>query len=360
MSTDNKLASTRAVYTICPVLVASHIAVEKGWLAAEIKKAGGAPQYLWSLPPENWLAHFTHRRADLFRDGGNIPAIWARSRGEDTRLLGTTFASRGGQILVRVNSGLRRVADLKGRRVGLFKRVNRDRVDFWRGTAERGIESALALAGLKRKDVRIVNLPVTGPDYPSAIPAKNPAELWWSRHSDLGNNNSAYRTEINALLAGQVDAIYASHGHSRVYGADDEVTAIEDLGRHPDWTLQIANSPWTLTVSGELADQHPRVVIAYLKAVIKAGRWINKNPAEAGAIFAKVIRHWGGGNIAREIPDYDFVPNLSRRNLAALDLEKQFLLGHGYIKDDFSVSEWAAPQFLEEALGGKDKVTPAW
>ena len=31
-------SKTEAVYTICPVLVASHIAVAKGWLEAELKK----------------------------------------------------------------------------------------------------------------------------------------------------------------------------------------------------------------------------------------------------------------------------------------------------------------------------------
>ncbi len=349
-----------AVYTICPVLVASHVAVHKGWLEAEIKKVKGSLTYLWSLPHENWLAHFTHQRPDLFRDGGNIPAIWARSRGEKTRLLGLTFSSQGGQVLVRVDSGINRVADLKGRRIGLFKRVSQDRVDFWRGTAERGLQAALALAGLQPKDVQWVDLPVDGPDYPSTIPAKSPAELWWSRQSDLGKNNTTYRTEINALLTGQVDAIYASYGHARHYGVEDEVKAIEDLGRHPAWTLQVANSPWTITVSAELADRHPEIVVAYLKAVIRAGRWINRHHEEAAAIFSKVIAHWAGENVLPELRKYDFVPNLSRRNLAGVEIEKQFLLANGYLKKDFSVAEWAAPQFLEEALGGKSRITPAW
>ena len=43
------------------------------------------------------------------------------------------------------------------------------------------------------------------------------------------------------------------------------------------------------------------------------------------------------------------VPNLSPYNLAALEINKDFMLSHGYIENDFDVHEWAAPEFLEQA-----------
>ena len=43
----------------------------------------------------------------------------------------------------------------------------------------------------------------------------------------------------------------------------------------------------------------------------------------------------------------DIVPNLSPQNLASVEIGKDFLLSHGYIKNDFDVQEWAAPEFLE-------------
>jgi hypothetical protein len=43
------------------------------------------------------------------------------------------------------------------------------------------------------------------------------------------------------------------------------------------------------------------------------------------------------------------VPNLSLQNLAAIEIAKDFMLSHGYIKNDFDVHEWAAPHFAEEA-----------
>ena len=35
--------------------------------------------------------------------------------------------------------------------------------------------------------------------------------------------------------------------------------------------------------------------------------------------------------------------------MASIEIGKDFMLSHGYIKRDFDVHEWAAPEFLEEA-----------
>ena len=45
----------------------------------------------------------------------------------------------------------------------------------------------------------------------------------------------------------------------------------------------------------------------------------------------------------------DLVPNLSPQNLASVEIGKDFMLSHGYIKKDFDVQKWAAPEFLEQA-----------
>jgi hypothetical protein len=43
------------------------------------------------------------------------------------------------------------------------------------------------------------------------------------------------------------------------------------------------------------------------------------------------------------------VPNLSPQNMASIEIGKDFMLSHGYIKNDFDVHEWAAPEFFEKA-----------
>jgi len=43
------------------------------------------------------------------------------------------------------------------------------------------------------------------------------------------------------------------------------------------------------------------------------------------------------------------VPNLSPQNLVSVEIGKDFMLSHGYIKNNFDVQKWAAPEFLEQA-----------
>ncbi|MFZ3286448.1 MAG: ABC transporter substrate-binding protein [Telluria sp.] len=338
---------TQAHYTICPVFVASNVAAELGWLDEEFKLAGAHLGYLRSLPDNiGWLPHFSHKLDNLFRDGGNIPSIWAHADVTRTKLIGLTAAHAGGQILVRTDSGINKVADLKGRKIGLAKSRNAAKVDWWRGTAERGIELALDLASLKRSDVEIVN--VEHDDSFTLEPASKPSEIWAIRRlkEDLSLN-----PEILALEERKVDAIYSNAGRAQHLERTGKFKVIEDLARHPDWTLQVANSPYAITVNAELAETRPEVVVAFLRATVRAGRWINANRAAAAEILHRVTFHPTLEDTVRAIADTDFIPNLSPKNLAGIEIEKAFLLSHGYIKKDFEVSKWADARYLEDALG---------
>ena len=51
----------------------------------------------------------------------------------------------------------------------------------------------------------------------------------------------------------------------------------------------------------------------------------------------------------RGIKEIDMVPNLSPQNLVSVEIGKDFMLSHGYIKKDIDVKKWAAPEFLEKA-----------
>ena len=42
--------------------------------------------------------------------------------------------------------------------------------------------------------------------------------------------------------------------------------------------------------------------------------------------------------------------SLSAQNLECINIGKDFMVSHGYIKNDFDVDEWAAPEFLEQAV----------
>jgi ABC-type nitrate/sulfonate/bicarbonate transport system substrate-binding protein len=343
---EPRTALADVVYTICPVLAASGIAVELGWLEEELTRAGGRAIYLRSLADNaGWLPHFTHSLPNLFREGGSIPAIHAKADLTDTTLIGLTWVRDGadGQIVVGVQSGIRRVADLKGRRIGLYHSLNKDKADFRRATAERGILLALALAGLGRQDVEIVD--IDDPETPTYRPAPKPAD--YLAHGIAKEERSD--GELLALDAGRIDAIYAGGGRADKLAGSGKYTSIEDLACHPDWTLQVANNPFTNAVSTGFARQHPQIVVGFLRASIRAARWINENRTAAAQIFQRTTGQ-DARRIARLIADVDFVPELSPRNLAALEVQKNFLLDQGYIKRDLDVHAWADDRYLKEAL----------
>ena len=59
-----------------------------------------------------------------------------------------------------------------------------------------------------------------------------------------------------------------------------------------------------------------------------------------------------------DILNVEMVPELAPQNLAAIEIGKDFMRSHGYIKNDFDVQEWAAPEFLQQAA--KDLLEERW
>jgi len=79
------------------------------------------------------------------------------------------------------------------------------------------------------------------------------------------------------------------------------------------------------------------------------GRWANEHKHAAAVIVNRQTFYRDVEDTYEGIKGIDMVPNLSPKNLAAIEIGKDFMVSHGYIQRDFDVHEWAAPQFLEEA-----------
>jgi ABC-type nitrate/sulfonate/bicarbonate transport system substrate-binding protein len=92
--------------------------------------------------------------------------------------------------------------------------------------------------------------------------------------------------------------------------------------------------------------------------MIKVGRWANEHKHAAAAILDKQTYYLDVEDTYRGIEHVDMVPNLSAQNMAAIEIGKDFMLSHGYIKRDFDVHEWAAPEFLEQAA--KELLEARW
>ena len=98
-----------------------------------------------------------------------------------------------------------------------------------------------------------------------------------------------------------------------------------------------------------MAEQHPELVVTFMKGMIKVGRWANEHKHAAAAILDKQTFYRDVEDTYEGIKHIDMVPNLSPQNLASIEIGKDFMFSHGYIDNDFDVHEWAAPEFLEEA-----------
>jgi hypothetical protein len=69
-------------YTRCGAATASALAIRKNWLQEEFAKGGTVLHSLRdsdSLETRN--SHYHHRQTGVFREGGNIPPIWAMGSG---------------------------------------------------------------------------------------------------------------------------------------------------------------------------------------------------------------------------------------------------------------------------------------
>ncbi len=354
-----KLNWKEVYYSNCPMISASNIDQELGWTKEEFKKIGVDYSFLRSRRENDWYPHYIHNLDNMIRFGGLFPPIAVHADIRKTRLLGATWVYEGGCMLVRSRDDIYRMSDLKGKKIGLSKSLNTIKNDWWRIQEEQGIELMLRMNGMTRDDVEIVEFPYADDWYndPKMLaPLENPSDLWLQRDH---KHDLAFRPLEPALEKGVVDAIYTqSKPFQHLQEATGKFKAIEDLSRYPDWTMQVCNQPAIATCTKEMADKHPELVVTFMKGMIRVGRWGNQLKHAAASILDRQTFYLDVEDTYRGIKDVDLVPDLSPRNLAAVEIGKDFMLSHGYIKNDFDVHEWAAPEFLE--LAAKELIEERW
>ena len=351
MTTTISLDWKEVYYTNCPLISASNVDQELGWTAEEYAKIGVHFAYFRSRPETDWYPHYIHNQENLIRFGGLFPPIHVHADYRRTRMLGLTHVPyEGGCMLIRAGDNMFKMSDLKGKKIGITKSMNTLKNDWWRIQEHQGILAMLRMNGMTEKDVKLVDFPYPDDWYDDPkmlMPMVNPS--WWQLQRDH-KHDLAFRPLESALLEGKVDAIYTqSNVFQHIQEATGELAVIEDLSRYPDWRLQVANIPAIITCTDTMAEQHPELVVAFMKGMIRVGRWANEHKHAAAAILNKQTYYLDVEDTYRGIKDVDMVPNLSPQNKAMVNIGKNFMLKHGYIKNDFDVDKWAAPEFLEQA-----------
>ncbi|MGC4026890.1 MAG: ABC transporter substrate-binding protein [Mesorhizobium sp.] len=315
-------------YTRCPVPTAFSIAIWNGLIEEEFRPDGISVRSLATTSDRNARqSHFQQTQPNFFRHGGNTPPLFSRSRGRDVRLIGLSFNESLRIILVRPDSDIRSVADLKGRRVSIPRRLN-DTIDFWQTTVLRGFDDVLAAEGLSLNDTVLTAVDITRAYVDGSQSANRGEDSLWRGDFMLGHQ----REEAFALVKGEVDAIYSQGSIAAITQAFTGARAVFDSRDTASWVNN--DAPLTLTVTGDLLDARPDIVDRFVEQVLVASEWARHNEHAAKRSIAIE------GGIPEDLVDRAFSPDIHRQLDVSLDdvlIERligqhQGLLDRGFIE----------------------------
>lgn len=330
----------------CPVPTPVSIAVQLGWVETALREQCNLS--LKSLHESNnpveAVTYYESPLPNSFRQGGSVPALFARAAGQQTVLLGLTWTDEFQAVVAMPGSGIASVRDLRGRRIGVPR--HDVRIDHSRAAALRGFSALLASESLSFADVELVDLP----DQQIPVVFRDGAVI----SQGIGRRGRySYTNEVKALASGLVDAIYVKDAHGAQAAALLGADVVINIGRHPDPQVRINNcTPRPLTVSRWLVEHHPEVVSCLLQQVVAAGHWARQEPERVRQMIGREIgwsENWVSyayGENVHENLHLDLAP----RSLQALGDFKQFLLGQGFLAQDFSIDDWLAPPAFRQEL----------
>ncbi|UXY16054.1 ABC transporter substrate-binding protein [Chitiniphilus purpureus] len=299
-------------YTTGSIGLARH----QGLIDAEFKGTGTRIEWFFfkgAGPAVNEA--LTNRQLDIVFQG-DLPSLMAKAAGLNTRLVLPISIRSNVYLLVPPDSSIRGVADLKGRRVSLFRGTN----------AHLPINRILAAHGLKERDVRLINF-------------------------DNAAAQAALTTrDIDAAFVGVESLKLVDKGIARI--------AYSTQGRSPVYTRQSA-----LLATDDFARRHPDAVQRVVRGVVRAAHWASQEENRA-----EVFKTWAlmGYPVSAFETDYArqplkerlsplFDPFLVGRYQDAVAGARAFRLARGNI----DVERWIDRRFVDTAL--KDlKLTGYW
>jgi len=336
-------------YTRCPVPTGLGIALQKGWLEEAFRAQGPS---LASLLESNDFSkresHFSHTVQNSVRHGGSIPAISARARDRDTRVIGLSWADETQLILASPESGITSVRDLKGRRFGLPNWKNVE-IDFSRAQAIRGLENALRLEGLEVSDVELVDQDIDTHYSDGQAQSVGGTLAWNGRSTTRARANNL---ELIALLRGEVDAIFLKGASGAQIANQFGLTTVIDTGIHPDPLVRSNNgTPRTLAVDGNLIDNHFDAAVTIVEQVLRAEAWAQTNSSEVRRYLARETNsseYWV--SIAYgEDAQKKLKTDLSEQSVTAIQDFTNFLHRWNFIPESFDVNDWIDARPLDAA-----------
>ncbi|ATP93269.1 MULTISPECIES: aliphatic sulfonate ABC transporter substrate-binding protein [Bacillus] len=222
--------------SLSPLLLAK----EKGWFEQSFEKEGVKVKWVefQSGPPQ--FEGLAANQLD-FSQVGNSPVIAGQAAGIDFKEIGLSQDGlKANGILVNKNSEIQKVEDLKGKKIAVAK--GSSGFDF--------LYKVLDQAGLSAKDVQIIQLQ---PDEAISAFENGSVDAWsiWEPFLSLETIEKGAKLLVN----GEATDLYS-----------------------PGFTL----------VRTKFADEHPELVVQFLKVYDKAVKWQKDHQQEAITLYARL------------------------------------------------------------------------
>ena len=242
---------------------------------------------------------------------GDLAAIIGKANGLDTRLLSATARDIKHYLGVVPGSGIKTLADLKGKRVGIF-----------RGTASQlSLDAALASQGLSERDLQVINL-----DFNAATAA---------------------------LAAKQIDATWSLSNliALKARGVAELPLSTDDLGG-------VGSIQGVLVADGRFVDQHPQITGRLIKAQQQAVSWLRDEQNKQAYIdLVSGLANYPTLILQNDLHNSSFSrifdPQLDAAFLARLQQSVDLAAEQRLVRKGFVVKDWAEPKFLDAALAGQ-------
>jgi sulfonate transport system substrate-binding protein len=239
---------------------------------------------------------------------GDLAAIIGKANGLDTHLLSATARNVRLYLGVVPGSGIKTLADLKGKRVAIF-----------RGTANQlSFAAALASQGLQERDLQVINL-----DFNAATAA---------------------------LAAKQIDATW---GAANLIALQQR--GLAELPLNTDDLKGAGSIQAVLVGSDAFVSRYPELVARFVKAQQSAVQWLRSGENKQAYVdLVSGLASYPQVLLQTDLQDADFSqifdPRLDPAFLAQLQAGVDLAAQQRLIRKGFAVREWVDGQYLDAAL----------